>query len=240
MFLESTSNRGKKRGWIEVVCGCMFSGKTEELIRRMKRAEFANQKVEIFKPMIDTRYSDRAVISHDQNSIHSTPVQHSSQILLLAQDVEVVGIDEAQFFDEDISRVATELANNGTRVIVAGLDLDYLGRPFGPMPTLLALAEFVTKVHAICIKTGNLAHHSYRIVEGSDLVQLGEKESYIPLSREAFIEAMERKENGNAQEMDLELIAFVEEFEAQREAARQQRMAYLKAYQESVADTPSE
>ncbi|NNE54484.1 MAG: thymidine kinase, partial [Flavobacteriales bacterium] len=184
MFLESTSNKGKKRGWIEVVCGCMFSGKTEELIRRMKRAEFANQKVEIFKPLVDDRYSDSEVVSHDSNSIHSTPVQHSSQILLLAQDVEVVGIDEAQFFDMDLPNIATQLANAGTRVIVAGLDLDYLGRPFGPMPHLLALAEFVTKVHAICIKTGNLAHHSYRIAEGNSLVQLGEKESYIPLSRE--------------------------------------------------------
>lgn len=212
-----------------MICGCMFSGKTEELIRRMKRAEFANQKVEIFKPMFETRYDEKDVVSHDRNSIHSTPVQHSSQILLLAQDTEVVGIDEAQFFDEDLPKVATELANNGTRVIVAGLDLDYLGRPFGPMPNLLAHAEFVTKVHAICIKTGNLAHHSYRIAEGDNLVQLGEKESYIPLSREAFVEAMERKDSENASEIDHELIAFVKEFEARKESARKHREELIQA-----------
>lgn len=229
MFYESTSNRGKKRGWIEVVCGCMFSGKTEELIRRLKRAEFAQQKVEIFKPMVDTRYADEEVVSHDQNSIRSTPIQHSSQLLLLTQDIEVVGIDEAQFFDDELPSVCTQLANSGIRVVVAGLDLDYLGRPFGPMPNLLAMAEYVTKVHAICIRTGNLAHHSYRIAEGENLVQLGEKESYIPLSREAFVEAMESKKTGTNSPLDDELIAFVEQFEARRKNVQARREELLRA-----------
>lgn len=171
----------------------MFSGKTEELIRRMKRAEFAKMKVEIFKPKIDIRYSEENVVSHDQTAIRSTAIEHSSQLLILASDVEVVGIDEAQFFDEGLPEVCNQLANMGIRVIIAGLDMDYLGRPFGPMPHLLAIAEFVTKVHAICVQTGNLAHHSYRIGEGDSLVMLGEKESYIPLSREAFNEAMKNK-----------------------------------------------
>ncbi len=193
MFLENTINRGRKHGWIEVICGSMFSGKTEELIRRMKRAEFAKMKVEIFKPKIDVRYSEENVVSHDQTAIRSTAIEHSSQLLILASDVEVVGIDEAQFFDEGLPEVCNQLANMGIRVIIAGLDMDYLGRPFGPMPHLLAIAEFVTKVHAICVQTGNLAHHSYRISEGDSLVMLGEKESYIPLSREAFNEAMKNK-----------------------------------------------
>ncbi|MFN6378074.1 MAG: thymidine kinase [Flavobacteriales bacterium] len=193
MFLENTINRGRKHGWIEVICGSMFSGKTEELIRRMKRAEFAKMKVEIFKPKIDIRYSEENVVSHDQTAIRSTAIEHSSQLLILASDVEVVGIDEAQFFDEGLPEVCNQLANMGIRVIIAGLDMDYLGRPFGPMPHLLAIAEFVTKVHAICVQTGNLAHHSYRISEGDNLVMLGEKESYIPLSREAFNEAMKNK-----------------------------------------------
>jgi thymidine kinase len=193
MFLENTINRGRKHGWIEVICGSMFSGKTEELIRRMKRAEFAKMKVEIFKPKIDIRYSEENVVSHDQTAIRSTAIEHSSQLLILASDVEVVGIDEAQFFDEGLPEVCNQLANMGIRVIIAGLDMDYLGRPFGPMPHLLAIAEFVTKVHAICVQTGNLAHHSYRIGEGDSLVMLGEKESYIPLSREAFNEAMKNK-----------------------------------------------
>jgi thymidine kinase len=195
MFLENTINRGRKHGWIEVICGSMFSGKTEELIRRMKRAEFAKMKVEIFKPKIDVRYSEDNVVSHDQTTIRSTPIEHSSQLLILASDVEVVGIDEAQFFDEGLPEVCNQLANMGIRVIIAGLDMDYLGRPFGPMPHLLAIAEFVTKVHAICVQTGNLAHHSYRISEGDSLVMLGEKESYVPLSREAFNEAMKNKKH---------------------------------------------
>jgi thymidine kinase len=171
----------------------MFSGKTEELIRRLRRAEFAQMKVEIFKPKIDVRYSDEEVVSHNRASIRSTAIEHSSQLLILASDVEVIGIDEAQFFDDGLPEVCNQLANQGVRVIIAGLDMDYLGRPFGPMPHLLAIAEFVTKVHAICVKTGHLAHHSYRITEGDSLVQLGEKESYLPLSRQAFNEAMNKK-----------------------------------------------
>ncbi|NQX92334.1 MAG: thymidine kinase, partial [Flavobacteriales bacterium] len=175
----------------------MFSGKTEELIRRLKRAQFARQRVEIFKPAIDTRYSDEDVVSHKGSAIPSTPVQHSSALMLLASDVEVVGIDEAQFFDEGLPEVVNELANSGVRVIIAGLDLDFKGRPFGCMPTLLAMAEYVTKVHAVCVKTGNLAHYSYRFTNNDRLVALGESESYIPLSREAFNEAQENPEAMN-------------------------------------------
>lgn len=193
MFLENTLNRGRQAGWIEVICGSMFSGKTEELIRRLKRAEFAKMKVEIFKPIVDVRYSESDVVSHNQSSIRSTAIEHSSQLLILASDVEVVGIDEAQFFDDGLPEVCNTLANQGVRVIIAGLDMDYLGRPFGPMPHLLAIAEYVTKVHAICVHTGQLAHHSYRMIEGDSLVQLGEKESYIPLSRAAFNKAMNQK-----------------------------------------------
>ncbi|MEZ4798865.1 MAG: thymidine kinase [Flavobacteriales bacterium] len=193
MFLENTLNRGRQQGWIEVICGSMFSGKTEELIRRLKRAEFAKMKVEIFKPKIDVRYSEEDVVSHDRTTIRSTAIEHSSQLLILASDVEVIGIDEAQFFDSGLPEVCNQLANQGIRVIIAGLDMDYLGRPFGPMPHLLAIAEFVTKVHAICLKTGHLANHSYRLSENDSLVQLGEKESYIPLSRAAFNEAMKNK-----------------------------------------------
>jgi thymidine kinase len=193
MFLENTINRGRRHGWIEVICGSMFSGKTEELIRRLKRAEFAKMKVEIFKPMVDVRYSEEAVVSHDENTIRSTPIQHSSQLLLMTTDVEVVGIDEAQFFDEGLPEVCNQLANQGIRVVVAGLDMDYLGRPFGPMPNLLAIAEFVTKVHAICVKTGNLAQYSYRVTGDNELVHLGEKESYLPLSREAYNEEMKKR-----------------------------------------------
>ncbi|MFM1999152.1 MAG: hypothetical protein RL204_1099 [Bacteroidota bacterium] len=193
MFLENTLNRGRKQGWIEVICGSMFSGKTEELIRRLKRAEFAKMKVEIFKPKIDVRYSEDDVVSHDKTTIRSTAIEHSSQLLILASDVEVIGIDEAQFFDDGLPEVCNQLANQGIRVIIAGLDMDYLGRPFGPMPHLLAIAEFVTKVHAICVQTGHLAHHSYRLSENDSLVQLGEQESYVPLSREAFNEAMKNK-----------------------------------------------
>jgi len=228
MFLESTGNKDNKRGWIEVVCGCMFSGKTEELIRRMKRAEFAQQRVEIFKPQIDVRYSKDDVVSHNKTTIPSTPVAHSSQILLLANDVEVIGIDEAQFFDDGLPDVCVQLANQGVRVIVAGLDLDFKGRPFGPIPHLLALAEYVTKVHAICIKTGNHAHHSYRMTDSDKVVQLGEKEMYMPLSREAYNEAMAAKVNGTSKKIDDELIAFVEEVDRRREEALVRRTAILE------------
>lgn len=186
MFLENSINRENKGGWIEVICGSMFSGKTEELIRRLKRAKFARQKVEIFKPQIDVRYSDEEVVSHDENSILSTPVTTSRNILLLANDIDVIGIDEAQFFDNGLIEVCNTLAVRGIRVIVAGLDMDYLGRPFGPIPGLMAIAEYVTKVHAICVKCGNLAHHSHRFGVGDRLVQLGETDSYEPLCRYCF------------------------------------------------------
>jgi len=186
MFLEK-NNKQIKKGWIEVVCGSMFSGKTEELIRRMKRAQFAKQKIEIFKPKIDTRYSEEDVVSHNENAIRSTPVDSPHNILLLASDVEVVGIDEAQFFDDGLIEVCNTLANQGVRVIVAGLDMDFRGKPFGPIPKLLATAEYVTKVHAICVKCGDLAHYSHRFSEGDKLVQLGETESYEPLCRDCFM-----------------------------------------------------
>ena len=166
-----------------------FPAKTEELIRRMKRAQFAKQKVEIFKPAIDTRYDEVKVVSHDSNSIHSTPVPASSNILLLANDVDVVGIDEAQFFDAGLVDVCNQLANSGVRVIVAGLDMDYLGKPFGPVPALLSIAEYVTKVHAICMRCGNLANHSHRITDEESLVLLGETNNYEPLCRDCFTEA---------------------------------------------------
>jgi thymidine kinase len=190
MFLENTINNSKRRGWIEVICGSMFSGKTEELIRRLKRAQLARQKVEIFKPEIDVRYDEIKVVSHDSNSIHSTPVPASANIMLLASDVEVVGVDEAQFFDMELVNVCNQLANSGIRVIVAGLDMDYLGKPFGPIPALLATAEYVTKVHAICMRCGNLANHSHRITSESSLVLLGEKTNYEPLCRDCFYEAL--------------------------------------------------
>jgi thymidine kinase len=186
MFLESNINPTKKKGWIEVVCGSMFSGKTEELIRRMKRAQFAKQKVEIFKPEIDTRYDEEKVVSHDANEIHSTPVPSSSNILILANNVDVVGIDEAQFFDDELVNVCNQLANSGVRVIVAGLDMDFKGKPFGPMPKIMACAEYVTKVHAICMKCGDLANHSYRFSENEKLVELGETDAYEPLCRQCF------------------------------------------------------
>lgn len=171
MFLESAS----KAGWIEVICGSMFSGKTEELIRRLKRAQFARQRVEIFKPKIDIRYSEEEVVSHDANSIRSTPVENSGNILLLTGEVDVVGIDEAQFFDANIVAVCQKLADSGIRVIVAGLDMDFLGKPFGPMPQLMAIAEYVTKVHAICVHCGNIAQHSHRLTANDRLVMLGKK-----------------------------------------------------------------
>lgn len=185
MFLEN-NNTARKRGWVEVICGSMFSGKTEELIRRLRRAQFAKQKVEIFKPQIDTRYHELKVVSHSGTEIMSTPVPNSSNILLLATDVDVVGIDEAQFFDNELSHVCSELAKRGIRVIVAGLDLDYTGKPFGPMPLLLATAEYVTKVHAICMQCGELAYVSHRKTSEENLVLLGETEKYEPLCRSCF------------------------------------------------------
>ena len=186
MFLENTVNHKEQLGWIEVICGSMFSGKTEELLRRLKRARFANQHVLIFKPQTDVRYSDKKVVSHDANEIMSTPVENATDILSKVNDADVVAIDEAQFFDDGIIAVCNQLANNGIRVIVAGLDMDFKGNPFGPMPHLMAIAEFVTKVHAICTKTGNLAHFSHRTSENDDLVLLGERTEYEPLSRAAF------------------------------------------------------
>lgn len=193
MFLENTTNHTEYSGWIEVICGSMFSGKTEELIRRLKRAKFARQKVEIFKPAVDVRYDEVKVVSHDHNEIVSTPVSHSSEILLRSTSVDVVGIDEAQFFDEGIVDVCNTLANSGIRVVVAGLDMDYLGRPFGPMPFLMATAEYVTKVHAVCTRTGNLASYTHRMTKNDSLVLLGETHDYEPLSRKAYFEARRRE-----------------------------------------------
>ena len=190
MFLENTVNHKEQFGWIEVICGSMFSGKTEELIRRLKRAQFAQQKVEIFKPAIETRYHEEMVISHDANQIRSTPITSSSMMRILAQDCDVVGIDEAQFFDDEIVTVCNDLANSGIRVIVAGLDMDFKGNPFGPMPALMATAEYVTKVHAVCTRTGNLANYSFRKANNDNLVLLGETEDYEPLSRAAYYAAM--------------------------------------------------
>jgi thymidine kinase len=189
MFLENIKHSTGRKGWIEVVCGSMFSGKTEELIRRLKRAQFAKQKVEIFKPQIDTRYDDIKVVSHQGSEIHSTPVPASANILLLANDVDVVGIDEAQFFDMELVNVCNQLADSGVRVIVAGLDMDFKGKPFGPMPDLLAVAEYVTKVHAICMQCGSLAHISHRKTNETSLVLLGETDSYEPLCRDCYNEA---------------------------------------------------
>jgi thymidine kinase len=187
MFVEPiVSGRGSSKGWIEVICGSMFSGKTEELIRRLKRAKIANQKVEIFKPKLDIRYDEINVVSHDKNYIPSTPVENAANILLYANDVKVVGIDEAQFFDEELINVCTVLANKGVRVIVAGLDMDYKGIPFGPMPELLSIAEFVTKVHAICVQCGDIATYSYRFADNTQTILLGEKESYEPRCRSCF------------------------------------------------------
>lgn len=192
MFLENTVNQKEQFGWIEVICGSMFSGKTEELIRRLKRAQFARQKVEIFTPSIDTRYAEDSVTSHDKNAIRSTPVPAAANIPILADNCDVVGIDEAQFFDDEIVKVCNDLANRGVRVIVAGLDMDFKGNPFGPMPALMATAEYVTKVHAVCTRTGNLAHYSYRKAKCDALVLLGETDEYEPLSRAAFYKAQLR------------------------------------------------
>ena len=194
MFLENTVNHTEQFGWIEVICGSMFSGKTEELIRRLKRAQFAKQRVEIFKPAIDTRYDDEEVVSHNDNRIRSTPVPVASNIRLLATDVDVVGIDEAQFFDDEIVAVCNDLANSGIRVIVAGLDMDFKGNPFGPMPALMATAEYVTKVHAVSTHTGNLAHYSFRKAQNDKLVMLGETQEYEPLSRAAYYKAVKNKQ----------------------------------------------
>jgi thymidine kinase len=183
-----------RAGWIEVISGCMFSGKTEELIRRLNRALIAKQKVEIFKPAIDKRYHTEHVVSHNESSIRSTPVNFANDILLLAGDCDVVGIDEAQFFDQTIVEICNTLANQGKRVIVAGLDMDYEGKPFGPMPNLLAVAEFVTKVHAICAQTGELASFSFRLSEHEQQVMLGEKNEYEARSRKAFLEGMKNRE----------------------------------------------
>ncbi len=185
MFIEPQI-KTEKRGWIEVICGSMFSGKTEELIRRLKRAKFANRKVEIFKPQLDNRYHDEMVVSHDKNSILSTPVSSSENILLLSSDIEVVGIDEAQFFDDQLPEVCNILANRGVRVIVAGLDMDYTGKPFGVIPQLLAIAEFITKVQAVCMQCGNPSLYSHRLVGSDKQVLLGEKESYEPLCRYCY------------------------------------------------------
>ena len=190
MFLENTIHKGENGGWIEVICGSMFSGKTEELIRRLKRARIAKQKVEIFKPLIDTRFSESNVVSHDENKIQSTPVETAAAILLLSCDVDVVGIDEAQFFDMGLIEVCNKLASGGVRVIVAGLDMDFRGRPFGPVPAIMASAEYVTKVHAICVRCGELANHSYRISDLDKLVVLGEKDVYEPLCRRCFGKAV--------------------------------------------------
>ncbi len=194
MFLENTVNHKEQFGWIEVICGSMFSGKTEELIRRLKRAQFAKQKVEIFKPSIDTRYHGEMVVSHDANEIRSTPIPAAANIAILAQGCDVVGIDEAQFFDDEIVKICNDLANQGIRVIVAGLDMDFKGNPFGPMPALMATAEYVTKVHAVCTRTGNLANYSFRKNDNNKLVMLGETEEYEPLSRAAYFYAMQKNQ----------------------------------------------
>jgi len=194
MFLENTVNHTEQFGWIEVICGSMFSGKTEELIRRLRRAQFAKQRVEIFKPTIDKRYDNDEVVSHNDSRIRSTPVPVASNIRLLANDVDVVGIDEAQFFDDEIVAVCNDLANRGIRVIVAGLDMDFKGNPFGPMPALMATAEYVTKVHAVCTHTGNLAHYSFRKSVNDKLVVLGETQEYEPLSRAAYFKAVREQQ----------------------------------------------
>jgi thymidine kinase len=196
MFIEpplGKKDTSERTGWIEVVCGCMFSGKTEELIRRLNRALIAKQKVEIFKPKTDTRYHEKDIVSHNDRAIRSTPVNFAHDILLLAGDCDVVGIDEAQFFDEAIVEVCNTLANSGKRVVVAGLDMDFEGKPFGPMPNLLAIAEFVTKVHAICTDTGEIASFSFRLSDNNEQVMLGERNQYEARSRKSFVEGMKNR-----------------------------------------------
>lgn len=205
MFLENTVNHKEQFGWIEVICGSMFSGKTEELIRRLRRAQFAKQKVEIFKPMVDTRYHQDMVVSHDANEIRSTSVPAAANIRILGDTCDVVGIDEAQFFDDEIVTVCNDLANKGVRVVVAGLDMDFKGNPFGPMPALMATAEYVTKVHAICTRTGNLANYSFRKSNNDTIVMLGETDEYEPLSRAAYYKAMLREKVKNI-EVDVEEV----------------------------------
>lgn len=191
--MDNLNGERRRRGRIEVICGSMFSGKTEELIRRMKRAQFTKQRVEIFKSSIDTRYSEENVVSHDQNTIRSTPIDSSGNILLLASDIDVVGIDEAQFLDDGLMDVCNQLANNGVRVIVAGLDMDYKGVPFGPIPALCAVADEVTKVHAICVKCGALAYVSHRLIADDHRVMLGEQQEYEPLCRECYQKALKEE-----------------------------------------------
>lgn len=192
MFIERNINNKKRTGSIEVVAGSMFSGKTEELIRRLKRAKIARQKVEIYKPAVDVRYSETEVVSHDENSIRSTPVENSANILLLSGNVDVIGIDEAQFFDKGLVEVVAKLADMGIRVIVAGLDMDFKGKPFGPIPDLMAVADHITKVHAICLKCGNVAQFSHRLSQKEQVVLLGEKDIYEPLCRSCFREVNQK------------------------------------------------
>ncbi len=200
MIFNENNYETSRRGCIEVICGSMFSGKTEELIRRLKRAKIARQRVEIFKPAIDKRYSGEDIVSHDSNAIHSTPVDNSHSILLMTSDVDVVGIDEAQFFDDGIVEVCSELANNGTRVIVAGLDMDFRRIPFGPMPALLSIADDVTKVHAICVECGHIANYSYRLVDSDRRVLLGERNEYQPLCRKCYLKYEKEKEKEKEKE----------------------------------------
>ena len=197
MFLERSVNQANNIGWIEVICGSMFSGKTEELLRRVKRAKLAKQKIKIFKPKQDVRYSKKKVTSHDNNSIKSKPINSPSKILEIAEKFDVIGIDEAQFFDESIVEVCNKLADSGKRVIVAGLDMDYMGKPFGPMPHLLAIAEYVTKVHAICTRSGKMASYTHRIAKSDELILLGDTRKYEALSRKEFIK-MKKKSNGKS------------------------------------------
>ena len=197
MFLERSLNQANNIGWIEVICGSMFSGKTEELLRRVKRAKLAKQKTKIFKPKQDVRYSKKKVTSHDNNSIKSKPIDSPSKILDVAEKFDVIGIDEAQFFDETIVEVCNKLADSGKRVIVAGLDMDYMGKPFGPMPNLLAVAEYVTKVHAICTRSGKMASYTHRIAKSDQLILLGDTRKYEALSRKEFIK-MKKKSNGKS------------------------------------------
>ena len=197
MFLERSANQANNIGWIEVICGSMFSGKTEELLRRVRRAKLAKQKIKIFKPKQDVRYSKKKVTSHDNNSIKSKPINSPSKILEIAEKFDVIGIDEAQFFDESIVEVCNKLADSGKRVIVAGLDMDYMGKPFGPMPNLLAIAEYVTKVHAICTRSGKMASYTHRIAKSDELILLGDTRKYEALSRKEFIK-MKKKSNGKS------------------------------------------
>ncbi len=190
MFIEGSVSGCHQTGWIEVITGSMFSGKTEELLRRLRRAQIAKQRVKLFKPSLDTRYSAQDVVSHDSNKMESTPISKPEELLQLAEDADVIGIDEAQFFDQTIVDVCNRLANQGKRVIVAGLDMDYKGQPFGPMPYLMAIAEYVTKVHAICIRCGNLANYSHRIDSSDQLIELGEKDKYEPLCRACYLKAI--------------------------------------------------